>query len=153
MITEEIIEKKRNWLRKIKEGTLSNKEFADLKTRKKVMWAEEHLPGLLGKYKGLRIVDKAFRIIYFDHLQLEPEEVPVSNISDNKIRIESRNPCPYLIACQELGLDTRVICSETGEPGYRELAKLIDPRLKFSRNYEKIRPYCAYCEEFIELIL
>ncbi len=30
------------------------------------------------------------------------------------------------------------------------LVKAMDPRLKFTRNYEKMRPYYEYCEEAIE---
>lgn len=29
--------------------------------------------------------------------------------------------------------------------------KQIHPKLKFTRNYEKLRPYFTYCEEIIEL--
>ena len=39
--------------------------------------------------------------------------------------------------------------------GYNEgatdqLVRQIDPKLRFSRNYEKIRPYSPFCEERIE---
>jgi len=31
------------------------------------------------------------------------------------------------------------------------LIKQIDPRLKFSRNYSRLRPYEEYCEEMISI--
>jgi hypothetical protein len=39
------------------------------------------------------------------------------------------------------------------ERAYRLLlVKQLDPSLRFSRNYQSIRPYCDFCEEMISLI-
>ena len=61
------------------------------------------------------------------------------------------NFCPALEACNILGRDTREICKEHSERATEELIKRINPELKFGRNYEKIRPHAAYCEEIITL--
>jgi hypothetical protein len=51
-----------------------------------------------------------------------------------------------------LGLDTREVCKKVFEKPTEKLIQEINPRLKFTRNYKKIRPYADYCEEIIELI-
>lgn len=48
------------------------------------------------------------------------------------------------------GLDTRWVCRLYNEGAVDQLIRQIDPRLRFSRNYELIRPYSGYCEERIE---
>ncbi|KKR29188.1 MAG: hypothetical protein UT59_C0011G0012 [candidate division CPR2 bacterium GW2011_GWD1_39_7] len=86
-------------------------------------------------------------------MKIIPEHSVVEKISDNKMGIKSYNFCPYLEACQILGLDTRIICKELGEPSCQLFVKAIHPSLRFSRTYyDKLRPNCSYCEEFIELI-
>jgi hypothetical protein len=61
------------------------------------------------------------------------------------------NPCPTLEACNKLGLDTREVCKKAYEKPVQEFLKQINPRLRFGRNYESIRPHAACCEEIIEL--
>ena len=61
------------------------------------------------------------------------------------------NPCPTLEACRKLGLDTREVCKKAYERPVEEFLQKIHPRLHFERNYEKIRPHAAYCEEIIVL--
>jgi len=79
------------------------------------------------------------------------EEVPIVERSDRKIVFHSGNFCPTLEACKILGLDTRAICKKLNESSTDTLIKLIDPQLRFSRNYEKLRPYTEYCEEMISI--
>jgi len=54
-----------------------------------------------------------------------------------------------LEACIILGLDTRKVCKMYNEKATDDLIKLVDPGLRFDRNYEKLRPYSPYCEEMI----
>src|SRR3989338_9194677 len=79
---------------------------------------------------------------------LNPKGISTEMISENLLRIESRNFCPYLEACQWLGMDTRFVCKEIGEPSIIAFFHEINPHLDFYRNYDKIRPYSDYCEEF-----
>jgi hypothetical protein len=111
-------------------------------------WAEEHEDEL--KREGPP-VERAFDIFYFRHLGLDPTDVEIAERTPDKIVCRWRNFCSVLEACKLLGLDTRLICREVYEKPGRELLKRIDPRLRFSRNYARIRPYTDYCEEIIEL--
>jgi hypothetical protein len=79
------------------------------------------------------------------------DELPVVARTATGIVFHSMNFCPTLEACRILGLDTRHVCRRMNERSTDALIKRIDPRLKFSRNYDKLRPYAAYCEEMIEL--
>jgi len=82
---------------------------------------------------------------------ITPEQAPVIERTERKIVFHSQNFCPTLEACRRLGLDTRLICKRLNERATDALIKLVDPRLKFSRNYELLRPYAPYCEETITL--
>lgn len=79
------------------------------------------------------------------------EEAPVIKKSDREIIFHSFNFCPTLEACKILELDTRYICKTMNELSTDTLLKQIDGRLKFTRNYDKLRPYTEYCEEVISL--
>lgn len=145
------IQEKVKQLSRIKEGTLSARELADLITRRRIDWIRVHLEDMLDKYGGLSPEEQAYRIIFFEHMGINPTHSRMQRVSPSKIRIESYNFCPYLEACLQLGLDTREICREVGEPSIQAMARIIHPDLVFSRDYTPIRPYCDYCEEFFEL--
>jgi tRNA(adenine34) deaminase len=70
-------------------------------------------------------------------------------IGEAEIVFHSANFCSTLEACRILELDTRHVCRLYNEKATQELIRQIDPRLRFSRNYEKLRPQSAYCEEMI----
>jgi tRNA(adenine34) deaminase len=84
-------------------------------------------------------------------LAVKPEEAPIVMKSENKVVFHSRNFCPTLEACRILGLDTRVVCKAVNEKPTDALVKQLNGRLEFARNYEKLRPYCEYCEEMVLL--
>lgn len=152
-IEQEAIEEKLNQLRNVIDGSMSSKELADLITQRRVLWLEENINILNMKYRGLSDEEKAYRIIFLDHMRINPEYSEISSPSIGRIKIESYNFCPYLEACKILGLDTRHVCREIGEPSIQKVCELINPKLKFGRNYQKIRPYNPFfCEEYIELI-
>lgn len=75
-------------------------------------------------------------------------------VEHTKKRLVTRwwNSCPTLDACRKLGLDTREVCKKAYQKPVQEFLGYINPRLRFNRNYDCIRPYTAYCEEIIELI-
>ncbi len=148
---ETLIKKKKDLLINLK--TKEDLEFlSEARSKKKIKWADENLPLLEEKYSNLSHVEKAFNIIYIDHLNSNKGDFELTYITPNKLQILSRNFCPYLESCKDLNLDTREICKLTGEKPFQDLASKIDKNLKFYRNYEKIRPYCDYCEEYLEFI-
>ena len=95
-------------------------------------------------------LDAAYRLL-LARLGIPPEEAPIMRKSDTMIVFHSMNFCPTLEACNILGSDTRYICKHLNEDATNRLIQKIDPRLRFSRNYEKLRPYSPYCEEMISL--
>jgi len=148
-----VIEEKLEQLRKIKDGTLSPQELANLITKRRVSWFEENRDWLLRKYSGLPDEEKVWRIICFDYMKINPADSRITRVSSNKIRLDSYNFCPYLEACKELGLDTRYVCKEIGEPSIQIICKMINPKLVFSRNYQNIRPHnLDFCEEYFEVL-
>ncbi len=92
-------------------------------------------------YSGYRLLLERFHIT--------PNEAPVIKKTDREIVFHSMNFCPTLEACKILGLDTRYVCKRLNETSTDTLLKQIDGRLKFTRNYDKLRPYTEYCEEMI----
>lgn len=145
------IENKVKLLKKLKTGEITLKDLARLSTEKRTAWLKENKESVLAKYTNLPDEEKAFRIIYFDYMNINPEHCVFKRISDGKIRIDSHNFCPYLEACKQLGLDTKTICKQIGEPSIQKMCHLINPKLKFRRNYENIRPHCDFCEEYFEI--
>lgn len=84
-------------------------------------------------------------------LEINPEEAPIVMKTKNKVVFHSKNFCPTLEACKILGLDTRMICKNVNEKPTDALVKQLNNKLEFARNYEKLRPYCDYCEEMVLL--
>ena len=95
-------------------------------------------------------LDAAYRLL-LARFGIPPEEAPIMRKSDTMIVFHSMNFCPTLEACSILGLDTRYVCKHLNEDATNRLIQKIDPCLRFSRNYEKLRPYSPYCEEMITL--
>jgi hypothetical protein len=48
-------------------------------------------------------------------------------------------------------LDTREVCKAIYERPTEDLIRRLNPKLRFTRNYDCIRPYSDYCEEIIIL--
>ncbi len=95
-------------------------------------------------------LDAAYRLL-MTRFGISPEEAPVVRKTDSEIVFHSKNFCPTLEACKALGLDTRYVCKRLNEDSTNRLIRCVDPRLRFSRNYEKLRPYTPYCEEMITI--
>jgi tRNA(adenine34) deaminase len=93
-----------------------------------------------------------YRLFYEDYLGLSvPRDGEIVEVTGGRWVMRWWNRCPTLEACQALGLDTRVICRQAYERPVQALLDRIDPRLRFSRNYEALRPCAPYCEEIISL--
>ena len=96
-------------------------------------------------------VRKAYNLL-LKKLEIEEREVPIVYESETKITWRSYNWCPVLEACKLGNYCTKEVCKKGWEKSTQEFIRLINPNLKFTRNYEKIRPYNQYCEESIELL-
>jgi hypothetical protein len=94
-------------------------------------------------------VEQGYRLL-LKKLGIREAEAPVVHRGKGKLVFHSKNFCPTLAACQILGLDTRRICRLYSEEAADRLIRQLDSRLRFRRNYERIRPYSEYCEESIE---
>jgi len=112
-------------------------------------WYEKN-KGKLVQEKPL--LEHAFDVYYFRHLNLNPRDVEIVKKSEERIVCRWRNFCEVLEACKILGLDTRIICKSVYEKPGKMLLKRISPKLNFRRDYSKIRPYVDYCEEIIEIV-
>jgi hypothetical protein len=149
---QKAVEKHLARLQRVRDGGLTAQELADMLIEKRVSWMKSNLDEMLGKYEGLPPEEQAYNIVYFDHMEIIPSDVRMMRLTPTKIRIESYNFCPYLEACSQLGLDTRFVCKDIGEPSIQAMVEMVNPNLRFSRDYEHIRPHNgAFCEEFIEL--
>ncbi|MFQ6088800.1 MAG: hypothetical protein ACE5K0_07870 [Candidatus Methanofastidiosia archaeon] len=115
---------------------------------KRIKWIDEN-KDKLGKGSDVEI---AFKIFLFDYLKISPKDIEIVEKDSKKITYRSYNFCPVLEACKILSLDTRVICKKVYEKPVQVFLSKINPKLKFRRNYEKIRPYSNFCEEMIEIL-
>ena len=96
------------------------------------------------------ILSSGYKLL-LNRFNITEDQAPVIRKSHREIVFHSKNFCPTLEACKILGIDTRVICKKLNENSTDTLIKQIDQRLRFSRNYEKLRPHTKYCEEMINI--
>ena len=115
---------------------------------KRVNWFKQNHD----KVEKLRgdILEKAYQLLLMK-IGIDRSEAPVVEKNSRCIVFHSKNFCPSLQACVELGMDTRIICREVFEKPADILVKQLHTSLQFSRNYACIRPYSTYCEEKIFL--
>ena len=78
-------------------------------------------------------------------------EASDDELRSHDLRRSEKRLQPTLEACKIPGMDSRRICKLYNERSTDRLVKEIHPNLKFTRNYEKLRPYFEYCEEMIVL--
>jgi hypothetical protein len=116
---------------------------------KRLGWLQENLGNLP------RTADPVFdgyRLFYEFYLGVSvPEDGEIIEKSEHRIVTRWWNKCPTLEVCQMLGLDTREICKAAYHQPVQEFLEQINPKLRFERNYDRLRPYTAYCEEIIVL--
>ncbi len=116
--------------------------------RRRLEWyrsAKDHL--CLGTGEAAEL---GYRLL-LSKLGVSEAEAPVVHRQKGRVVFHSRNFCPTLEACSILGLDTRRVCRTYNEEATEQLIRQLDSRLRFRRNYEKIRPHSEYCEERIEV--
>ena len=143
---EKAVEDKKKQLQKIIDGTLSPKELASMITDRRLNWLEENRHLLNGKCT----LEEAYRLMIYYHMKVE-DGISISR-NGSLLKIKCMNFCPYLEASRILGLDTRFVCREIGEPSLKAFFNAINSRFHFGRDYSQIRPYSDYCLEVLEEI-
>lgn len=113
---------------------------------KRLKWFSENRP--LFETGGNDILDRAYQLFLYK-LGITAAEAPVVSRNERSLVLHSRNFCPTLEACSILDLDTRFVCRHLTEKPTTELLRQLHPGLRFTRNYERLRPHSPYCEEFI----
>jgi tRNA(Arg) A34 adenosine deaminase TadA len=116
---------------------------------KRIVWFEKN-EGSIRKELGGTDVEKGYQLLLMK-LGIDGREAPIVEKSDDRIVFHSTNFCPALEACKILGLDTAQVCREHTEKATEGLIRMVNPRLRFARNYGKLRPNSAFCEEIITL--
>ncbi|MFQ6126390.1 MAG: hypothetical protein ACE5R6_17530 [Candidatus Heimdallarchaeota archaeon] len=81
----------------------------------------------------------AYRLMMEDMIGDRLSEINIVEQSEDRIVHHYDLPCSILDACLQLGLDTRKICKALHQESANTLLQLVDPRLRFNRDYEKIR--------------
>ena len=117
--------------------------------QKRLKWFEDNRDDILSRLEGSDL-EKAYRLLLLK-LGIDEDGAPVVEKTGKKIMFHSKNFCPTLEACKILGFDTGEVCRAITEKPTEELIKKINPRLRFERNYDKLRPCCDYCEEWVRL--
>jgi hypothetical protein len=121
----------------------------DCVMEKRLAWIDRQLGEL--PLSGYPVQD-GFNVFFERYLGLSvPRDGEIVEASPKRIVVRWWNPCPTLDACVKLGLDTRQVCRCAYQQPVEALLRCVDPRLRFERNYEAIRPYALYCEEIISL--
>lgn len=117
---------------------------------KRTAWFAKHLSvSAFRRLGGLLAPRVAFEALFLDYMELREDDLPVLAESDTEIVWASRNPCPTLEACRQLGRDTRVVCRGAYEKSAQAFVSLFDPQLRFLRDYAEIRPLASHCRERI----
>lgn len=114
---------------------------------RRLAWLDANLARL--RRDGPLTPRRAFEVLFFEQMGLDPADLPVVSESPDRIEWESRNRCPLLEACGALGLDTRDICRPVNEEATQAFFSRLDPRLRFGRSYEVIRPHASHCREWL----
>ena len=117
-------------------------------TKKRVTWINQNRDRIDALHGS--DVSKAYQLILMK-IGIDGTQAPIEEESRNRLVFRSVNQCPALDACSILGLDTRKVCKLHSEEATDALVKGISPRLKFGRDYSRLRPSGSFCREIIEL--
>ena len=116
-------------------------------TARRVQWLRQNVLPLCAP--GTVTPRRAFELLFFDHMGLDPADLPVVKETEGEIVWRSQNRCPTLEVCRRLGLDTRHVCRAANEKATQAFLSQLDPQLRFLRSYTEIRPHADYCLERI----
>ena len=123
-------------------------ELAQELLTRRLSWYSENQSHL--KIENEDVLNGAYQL-FLNKLAITKDDAPVVSRNQRKLVLHSRNFCPTLEACKILNLDTRFVCRHLSEIPTTELLRQLHPQLRFTRNYDKLRPHTPYCEEMIIL--
>jgi hypothetical protein len=140
----------------VSSGGMAQAAFGDLLeclqrcvVKKRLSWLEKNAASL--QRTGNPLAD-GFRIFYENYLGLSiPRDGEIVSSDERRLVTRWWNRCPTLDACLETGLDTREVCRKAYEKPVQLFLSRVEPRLRFRRNYDALRPLAPYCEEIIEI--
>jgi hypothetical protein len=114
---------------------------------KRLTWLAENQEGL--NQTGDPLLD-GYHLFYERYLGVSaPADGSIVEHTDRKLVMRWWNDCPTLEMCRKFGVDTREICRKAYHQPVQAFLSQVNPKLRFERNYEAIRPHTAYCEEII----
>ncbi len=122
--------------------------LAQVLSTKRRQWYSENCRPTKGD--NADVIDRAYQV-FLKKLGITAAQAPVTHRDHHHLVLRSMNVCPTLEACKILDMDTRLVCRHLTEKPTTELLRQIHPRLRFTRNYERLRPHAPYCEEIIIL--
>lgn len=140
----ETVRKEVKRLRKITDEKLE--EYNKESTERRLKWFQENKQSL--DFLHGNSLERAYNLLLC-RFGITNVEAPIIELDNNRVTFHSMNFCPTLEACKILNLDTRYICKLYNEKSTDSLIKQIDSKLRFERNYERVRPHSEYCEEMI----
>lgn len=116
---------------------------------KRIVWLDDHLGSIERSEDPVR---DGFRVIYEIYLGVSiPKGGQEIEATGRKIVSRWWNECPTLKACHAPDLDTREVCRKVYHRPVQAFLSMIDTRLRFDRNYDRLRPFSPYCEGIISL--
>jgi len=124
------------------------KDLARQLSKKRLKWYADNFSSL--SMEGIDVMDMAYHV-FLQKLDITEEQAPVVRRDEKHLVLHSKNFCPTLEACTILKFDPRFVCRHLTEQPTTDLLRQIHPRLRFYRNYDRLRPHCEYCEEMISL--
>ena len=92
--------------------------------------------------------------IYKAYFNIEiPKDGKIVKETENEVIIDWFNYCPVLEALKKLNIDSRSFCKEVYEkPVQVLLDSLLPYKVKFTRDYNYIRPYAKACREIFRRV-
>ncbi|CAB1055925.1 hypothetical protein D1BOALGB6SA_659 [Olavius sp. associated proteobacterium Delta 1] len=117
-------------------------------SEKRLKWFSNHCSSFAGSNED--ILEAGYRV-FLKKLRITQDQADIASCDNTSLVLHSKNFCPTLEACKILGLDSRFVCRHLTEAPTTDLLRQVHPKLRFSRNYDKLRPRSNYCEEMIIL--
>lgn len=117
-------------------------------SEKRLEWFSKNCSSLAGSDED--VLDTGYQV-FLKKLGITENQAPIVSRDERSIVLHSKNFCPTLEACKILDLDTRFVCRHLTEKPTTDLLRKVHPKLRFSRNFDRLRPYTTYCEEMIFL--
>jgi len=98
-----------------------------------------------------RTMADVLRIFYLEFLRVPVQNCEVVKLTSTELVTRCNSDCPILDFARQINIDTRDMCRVISEPMSNWFMRLLNKQLKFTRNYQFIRPYSPACEETISI--